>query len=110
MKLWVGALVALTLFSCKGNRTLPAASPSTPVILISIDTLRADRLPAYGYTRTRTPALDALAADSVVFERAYCARLLEVHGGNITQAARAAELDRVNLLRVLDKHGLRPKR
>jgi len=44
------------------------------------------------------------------FERAYCAKLLEVHGGNITQAARAAELDRVNLLRVLDKHGLRPKR
>jgi DNA-binding NtrC family response regulator len=44
------------------------------------------------------------------FERAYCAKLLEVHAGNITQAARAAELDRVNLLRVLDKHGLRPKR
>jgi tetratricopeptide (TPR) repeat protein len=42
-----------------------------PIILISIDTLRADRLPAYGYTRVRTPALDALAADGVVFERAY---------------------------------------
>lgn len=42
-----------------------------PIVLISIDTLRADRLPAYGYTRVKTPALDALAADSVVFERAY---------------------------------------
>jgi arylsulfatase A-like enzyme/Flp pilus assembly protein TadD len=42
-----------------------------PIVLISIDTLRADRLPAYGYTRVQTPALDALAADGVVFERAY---------------------------------------
>jgi DNA-binding NtrC family response regulator len=44
------------------------------------------------------------------FERAYCARLLEAHDNNITRAARAAELDRVYLLRVLDKYGLRPKR
>ena len=42
-----------------------------PIVLISIDTLRADRLPAYGYTRVPTPAIDALAADGVVFERAY---------------------------------------
>ncbi|MGH2670150.1 MAG: sulfatase-like hydrolase/transferase, partial [bacterium] len=41
---------------------------SGPVILISIDTLRADRLPAYGYTKVRTPAIDALAADGVLFE------------------------------------------
>lgn len=42
-----------------------------PIILISIDTLRADHLPAYGYTKVRTPAIDALAADGVLFERAY---------------------------------------
>ena len=42
-----------------------------PVILISIDTLRADHLPAYGYTRVRTPNIDALAAEGTVFERAY---------------------------------------
>jgi choline-sulfatase len=42
-----------------------------PIILISIDTLRADRLPAYGYQKVRTPAIDALAADGIVFERAY---------------------------------------
>src|SRR4029077_2974239 len=36
-----------------------------------IDTLRADHLPAYGYKNVRTPAIDALAADGVVFERAY---------------------------------------
>jgi tetratricopeptide (TPR) repeat protein len=39
--------------------------------VISIDTLRADRLPAYGYTAGRTPAIDALVADGVLFERAY---------------------------------------
>lgn len=42
-----------------------------PVVLISIDTLRADHLPVYGYRAVRTPTLDALAADGVVFENAY---------------------------------------
>ena len=49
-----------------------AAAPADgPVILISIDTLRADRLPAYGYARVRTPNIDAFAAHGVLFERAY---------------------------------------
>jgi choline-sulfatase len=42
-----------------------------PVIVISIEDLRADRLPVYGYTRVRTPSIDALAADAVTFDRAY---------------------------------------
>jgi arylsulfatase A-like enzyme/lipopolysaccharide biosynthesis regulator YciM len=42
-----------------------------PIIFISIDTLRADRLPAYGSTRTKTPAIDSLVADGVLFENAY---------------------------------------
>src|SRR5204862_7722246 len=42
-----------------------------PVILISIDTLRADHLPAYGSRSVRTPAIDALAAEGIVFENAY---------------------------------------
>ncbi|HEX5213887.1 MAG TPA: sulfatase-like hydrolase/transferase [Vicinamibacterales bacterium] len=40
-------------------------------ILISIDTLRADRLPIYGYANNTTPSLSAFASDAVVFERAY---------------------------------------
>ncbi len=43
----------------------------SPVFLISVDTLRADRLPAYGYKAVETPHLDALAKDSVLFENAY---------------------------------------
>lgn len=38
------------------------------VVLISIDTLRADRLPAYGYKAGSTPALDRLAREGVLFE------------------------------------------
>ena len=36
-----------------------------------MDTLRADRIGAYGYSAARTPALDELAAASLRFERAY---------------------------------------
>src|SRR6266550_8561787 len=42
-----------------------------PIVLISVDGLRADRLPAYGGRPGATPAIDAIAADGIVFERAY---------------------------------------
>jgi arylsulfatase A-like enzyme/predicted Zn-dependent protease len=58
----------LATWSCGGA---PPPRPGAPIVLISIDTLRADRLPAYGYARGETPAIDALAADGVVVERAY---------------------------------------
>ncbi|MEQ1727182.1 MAG: sulfatase-like hydrolase/transferase [Vicinamibacterales bacterium] len=55
-----------------GWRFAKASAPvNGPIVLISIDSLRADRLPAYGYEHGRTPAIDALAADGIVFERAY---------------------------------------
>jgi len=55
-----------------GWRYARASAPASgPIVLISIDTLRADHLPAYGYTKVKTPAIDALAADGIVFERAY---------------------------------------
>ena len=47
---------------------LPAG---TPIVLVSIDTLRADHLPAYGYRQVETPAIDALRRDGVLFARAY---------------------------------------
>src|SRR5216684_43438 len=42
-----------------------------PVILISVDTLRADHLPAYGYRGVETPNLDRLRRDAVLYENAY---------------------------------------
>jgi arylsulfatase A-like enzyme/Flp pilus assembly protein TadD len=41
------------------------------VVLISVDTLRADHLPAYGYSGVETPNIDALRRDSVLFANAY---------------------------------------
>jgi uncharacterized sulfatase len=40
------------------------------VLLLVLDTLRADRLSGYGYPRETTPHIDAFAEDSVLFERA----------------------------------------
>ena len=57
--------VAMVLGACSRGRGVG------PVVLISIDTLRADHLPAYGYTKVRTPNIDALAAGAAVFEHAW---------------------------------------
>ena len=45
--------------------------PEAPVVLISVDTLRSDHLPFYGYKGVETPALSALRNDSILFEKAY---------------------------------------
>lgn len=63
----VGALCAL----------LPAACGKAPegpphVLLITVDTLRADRLGCYGREEAETPNIDALAGDGVLFEFAHC--------------------------------------
>ena len=66
------AALGTTLAAVGGWRYARASAPlNGPIVVISIDTLRADHLPAYGYKNVRTPAIDALAADGVVFERAY---------------------------------------
>ncbi len=49
----------------------PQTSSRTPVLLITIDTLRADHLQCYGYKDVQTPAIDALAARGTLFEHAY---------------------------------------
>jgi len=66
------APLAMAAAGC-GRRPDRAASapPGTPVVLISIDTLRADHLPVYGYRGVATPAIDALRRDAVLFARAY---------------------------------------
>jgi choline-sulfatase len=68
------ASVALgtALAAAGGWKYARASAPlSGPIIIISIDTLRADHLPAYGYQKVKTPAIDQLASNGVVFERAY---------------------------------------
>ncbi|HIG11723.1 MAG: sulfatase [bacterium] len=41
------------------------------LVLVTVDTLRADHLSCYGHFRETSPRLDELAAEGVVFERAY---------------------------------------
>ena len=65
------ALILLALAGC-GPQT-GSAGPlckDCNVVLILVDTLRADHLGVYGYPRATSPNLDALAAESVVFENA----------------------------------------
>ncbi len=49
----------------------PGKAPRPDVFLITIDTLRADRVHCYGYDRIRTPALDQLAKQGVRFAEAF---------------------------------------
>jgi arylsulfatase A-like enzyme/Flp pilus assembly protein TadD len=75
---WSPLLVVLaaTLFAAAGDAqprgpAHPAKSPPrTNVILITIDTLRADHVGCYGSRAVKTPTLDGLAHDGVLFERA----------------------------------------
>ena len=61
-----GLLVSVPAAKAAGN-----LSPN--VVVITIDTLRADHLGCYGYKQIRTPNIDALAADGARFDRAYTA-------------------------------------
>jgi arylsulfatase A-like enzyme len=45
-------------------------------VLITVDSLRADRLGVYGHSRTTSPRIDALAARGIVFERAFTVETL----------------------------------
>ncbi len=60
-----GAVLAVSLAACN---TRPAPRG---IILISIDTLRADHTTPYGASGTATPTLARLAAEGTVFERTY---------------------------------------
>jgi arylsulfatase A-like enzyme len=70
---FVATLLFASLISV-GSACTAAEPEPIPVILLTVDTLRADHLPAYGYSRNTAPNLTALAADSVVFERAFSPR------------------------------------
>ena len=62
-------LAACLVPGCRRGVALVFAS--APVVVICVDTLRADHLPAYGYAGVATPHLDALRRDSILFASAY---------------------------------------
>jgi hypothetical protein len=77
------AILAVALISCDSDPAMrnesagapgiePAAAPELRctgcnLLLISIDTLRADRLGSYGYSRPTSPHIDALASKSLLY-------------------------------------------
>ena len=72
------------LLACHGSRG--PIDGRAPIIIISIDTLRSDHLPAYGYTKVATPAIDRFRADAILFEHAYshCPLTLVSHASLFT--------------------------
>jgi arylsulfatase A-like enzyme len=67
---YAGLALALSVRVALPYARASRAAGRPPVILVSIDTLRADRLGAYGSDRGLTPRLDALAREGAVFEEA----------------------------------------
>ena len=69
--LLAGALTALFGGEPEAATRGAATAKGPNVVLIIVDTLRADHLGAYGAKGLATPAVDALAADGIVFEKAF---------------------------------------
>ena len=65
------AAVAATISGCSRLRSMPSHDPNLSILLITIDTLRADGLGSYGNARAATPWMDRLAAAGVRFDRAH---------------------------------------
>ena len=78
--------VALLPTGCREPKLPTTLDKRVSIILVSIDTLRSDRLPAYGYGRGATPELDRFSAESILFERAYtsCPLTLPAHATMMT--------------------------
>jgi arylsulfatase A-like enzyme len=72
---------ALLLPACPASEAAPGGAAAPPsagaphagasVLVITLDTVRADRVGAYGYARPTTPQLDAFARGAVLFEQAF---------------------------------------
>jgi arylsulfatase A-like enzyme len=63
-------LAVLFLWGCQADPAAPEAPP-LDLVLVTLDTVRADRLGAYGDPLAKTPNLDGLAARSALFREAY---------------------------------------
>lgn len=74
---WPCILALAALVSCRSSKEKTAPETESAVrlrplnlVLVTIDTLRADRLGCYGYTKIETPSLDHVAQKGVLFENA----------------------------------------
>jgi len=92
-------LIAAIAAGCRPDCTPSGTGAAPIVLLVTVDTLRADHLASYGHPRVRTPHLDRLAAEGVRFARAYSA-------SNATLPSHASLFTSASLVR----HGVLPNR
>jgi len=112
------AFLALSLFlvavGCGGGDE----NPRYNVILISIDTLRADHVGAYGYQRETTPNVDEFASRAVLFSEAVApapqtlpshasifTSLIPSHHGGLANFRFKLSEDAVTMAEILQDHG-----
>ncbi|HEX3352282.1 MAG TPA: sulfatase [Terriglobales bacterium] len=90
------AVLLLLFFAIQGGKrlreriaesSLPEAAPGSPnVLVVVVDTLRADHLSTYGYKRPTSPVMDRVARQGVLFENAFapCSWSLPSHASLVT--------------------------
>lgn len=98
MGFWAVAL-ALALLGCQGS---PPAADSWNVVVVLVDTLRADRLSLYGYERPTCPHLERFAAEGVLFKNAHSQAGCTFPSVNSILTSRSPE----HFLASRDEHGL----
>ena len=68
----LGILVFFLVISHGKSKVDLSGAPSYNILLITLDTTRADHLGCYGYKPARTPNLDRMAREGVRFAQVYC--------------------------------------
>lgn len=72
LAVWAVSLICTSSAFSQSSRVPPSKAGSKPdVLLITIDTLRADHIGAYGSKNAETPTIDGLARTGVLYEHAY---------------------------------------
>src|SRR5437870_5667040 len=69
----IACVAATTLAGCRRQNPPHAAAAGANLLLITVDTVRADHLAPYGDTQIETPAADRLAREGIRFTAAYSA-------------------------------------
>ncbi len=116
-----GRLVAIAALIAGGACAYDSRPPRPhALVIITLDTTRADRLPAYGFGSVSTPALDRIAAEGVVLNRAMTVAPLTLtahtslftglyppHHGVRDNADRALDSSRATLATILHAAGFK---
>lgn len=68
---WLSLFALFFFLLPSGRPVFPAASEAYNLLLITVDTLRADHLGVYGHNAIKTPAIDRLGQGGMLFSRAF---------------------------------------